>query len=110
MFQIQLTRRNDIVPITRDYIGKAEKALSMREAAPEPAAGRAAGASDRQAGNADGTGRCRQDAGQGFRAGQTQARQVLEGITVSLNRCTSLSRCFSAILDGEPFPLSVELL
>ena len=33
VFQIQLTRRNDIVPITRDYIGKAEKALSIHETA-----------------------------------------------------------------------------
>ena len=30
-FQIQLTRRNDVLPMTRDYIGKAEKALAMHE-------------------------------------------------------------------------------
>ena len=36
VFQIQLTRRNDIVPLTRDYIGKAEKMLAMHEAAHEP--------------------------------------------------------------------------
>ena len=36
VFQIQLTRRNDIVPLTRDYIGKCEKALSMHEAAHQP--------------------------------------------------------------------------
>ena len=107
VFQIQLTRRNDTVPITRDYIEKCEKALAMREAAPSrPRRPHQPGASDRQAGNADGTGRCRQDAGRGFRAGQTQARQVLQGITASLNWCTSQGLCFSAILDGEPFPLS----
>ncbi|MGI6852829.1 class I SAM-dependent methyltransferase [Mesorhizobium sp. 1B3] len=33
VFQIQLARRNDAVPITRDYIGKCEKALSMHEIA-----------------------------------------------------------------------------
>ena len=33
VFQIQLTRRNDIVPITRGYIGKAEKALAIHETA-----------------------------------------------------------------------------
>jgi len=38
VFQIQLTRRNDIVPLTRDYIGKCEKALAMRDGptAPQP--------------------------------------------------------------------------
>jgi len=38
VFQIQLTRRNDIVPLTRDYIGKCEKALAMRDdpTAPQP--------------------------------------------------------------------------
>jgi cyclopropane-fatty-acyl-phospholipid synthase len=37
-FQIQLTRRNDVVPLTRDYIGKCEKALAMHDGprAPEP--------------------------------------------------------------------------
>ena len=38
VFQIQLTRRNDIVPLTRDYIGKCEKTLAMHEAAHEPRA------------------------------------------------------------------------
>jgi cyclopropane-fatty-acyl-phospholipid synthase len=33
VFQIQLTRRNDTVPVTRDYIGKCEKALAMHEMA-----------------------------------------------------------------------------
>jgi len=33
VFQIQLTRRNDIVPLTRDYIGMAEKALAIHETA-----------------------------------------------------------------------------
>jgi cyclopropane-fatty-acyl-phospholipid synthase len=36
VFQVQLTRRNDIVPLTRDYVGKCEKALAMHEAAHEP--------------------------------------------------------------------------
>ncbi|PSJ61644.1 SAM-dependent methyltransferase [Pseudaminobacter soli (ex Li et al. 2025)] len=37
-FQIQLTRRNDVVPLTRDYIGKCEKALAMHDGprTPEP--------------------------------------------------------------------------
>ncbi len=30
-FQIQLTRRNDVLPMTRDYIGKCEKAVAMHE-------------------------------------------------------------------------------
>jgi cyclopropane-fatty-acyl-phospholipid synthase len=30
-FQIQLTRKNDVLPMTRDYIGKCEKALAMHE-------------------------------------------------------------------------------
>ncbi|MEI5677460.1 MULTISPECIES: cyclopropane-fatty-acyl-phospholipid synthase family protein [unclassified Mesorhizobium] len=38
VFQIQLTRRNDIVPLTRDYIGKCEKAIAMHEAAHQPEA------------------------------------------------------------------------
>jgi cyclopropane-fatty-acyl-phospholipid synthase len=33
VFQIQLTRRNDTLPITRDYIGKCEKALAIHEEA-----------------------------------------------------------------------------
>jgi cyclopropane-fatty-acyl-phospholipid synthase len=42
-FQFQITRRNDALPITRDYMGKSEKALAMHEMAhgvtapPEPA-------------------------------------------------------------------------
>jgi cyclopropane-fatty-acyl-phospholipid synthase len=32
-FQIQLTRNNDALPITRDYITKCEKALEMHERA-----------------------------------------------------------------------------
>jgi cyclopropane-fatty-acyl-phospholipid synthase len=36
VFQVQLTRRNDIVPLTRDYIGKTEKALALHEAAHKP--------------------------------------------------------------------------
>ena len=38
VFQIQLTRRNDTVPITRGYMEKCEKALAMHEIAHEPAA------------------------------------------------------------------------
>jgi cyclopropane-fatty-acyl-phospholipid synthase len=38
VFQIQLTRRNDIVPITRGYMEKCEKALAMHEIAHGPAA------------------------------------------------------------------------
>ena len=30
-FQIQLTRKNDVLPMTRDYIGKCEKAIAMHE-------------------------------------------------------------------------------
>jgi cyclopropane-fatty-acyl-phospholipid synthase len=33
VFQIQITKQNDAVPITRDYIGKCEKALAMHEMA-----------------------------------------------------------------------------
>ena len=42
-FQFQITKRNDTLPMTRDYIGKGEKALAMHEMAhgvtapPEPA-------------------------------------------------------------------------
>ena len=38
VFQIQLTRKNDTLPITRGYIEKCEKALVLHEepAAPEP--------------------------------------------------------------------------
>jgi cyclopropane-fatty-acyl-phospholipid synthase len=32
-FQIQLTRRNDVLPMTRDYISKCEKTLEMHEMA-----------------------------------------------------------------------------
>jgi cyclopropane-fatty-acyl-phospholipid synthase len=32
VFQIQLARRNDLVPLTRDYIGQAEAALRRTEA------------------------------------------------------------------------------
>jgi cyclopropane-fatty-acyl-phospholipid synthase len=35
-FQIQLTRRNDALPITRDYMSKCEKALEMHEKAHSP--------------------------------------------------------------------------
>jgi len=47
VFQIQLSHRNDTLPLTRDYIGKCEKALAMHEmghrqaklaSEPEPAA------------------------------------------------------------------------
>ncbi|WP_315919581.1 cyclopropane-fatty-acyl-phospholipid synthase family protein [Mesorhizobium sp. SP-1A] len=30
-FQIQVTKRNDVLPMTRDYIGKCEKTLAMHE-------------------------------------------------------------------------------
>ena len=33
VFQIQLAQRNDTLPMTRDYIGKCEKALAIHEAA-----------------------------------------------------------------------------
>ncbi|MGF7006068.1 cyclopropane-fatty-acyl-phospholipid synthase [Aminobacter sp. BE322] len=33
VFQIQLAHRNDILPVTRDYIGKCEKALAMHDIA-----------------------------------------------------------------------------
>jgi cyclopropane-fatty-acyl-phospholipid synthase len=33
VFQIQLTHRNDVLPITRDYIGKNERSLAMRDMA-----------------------------------------------------------------------------
>ncbi|MGO4831794.1 class I SAM-dependent methyltransferase, partial [Rhizobiaceae sp. 2RAB30] len=33
VFQIQVARKNDAVPFTRDYIGKCEKALAMHEMA-----------------------------------------------------------------------------
>ncbi|MGN6772114.1 MAG: class I SAM-dependent methyltransferase [Rhizobiaceae bacterium] len=32
-FQFQITKRNDALPMTRDYMGKAEKALTMHEMA-----------------------------------------------------------------------------
>jgi cyclopropane-fatty-acyl-phospholipid synthase len=35
-FQIQLTRRNDVLPMTRDYIGKCEKAIAMHEMGHQP--------------------------------------------------------------------------
>ena len=35
-FQLQLTRRNDILPMTRDYIGKSEKAIAMHEMGHQP--------------------------------------------------------------------------
>ncbi len=37
VFQIQLAHRNDTLPITRDYIGKCEKALAIHEVAHETA-------------------------------------------------------------------------
>ncbi|MBS3650631.1 class I SAM-dependent methyltransferase [Pseudaminobacter sp. 19-2017] len=36
VFQIQLTRKNDAVPITRGYMEKAEKALAMHEMGHQP--------------------------------------------------------------------------
>jgi len=33
VFQIQLTRRNDVLPLTRNYMEKCEKALALRDAA-----------------------------------------------------------------------------
>jgi len=38
VFQIQLTHRNDTLPLTRGYMEKAEKALAMHEIAHQPAA------------------------------------------------------------------------
>ncbi|TKT81344.1 cyclopropane-fatty-acyl-phospholipid synthase family protein [Aquamicrobium sp. LC103] len=45
VFQIQLALKNDALPITRDYIGKCEKAIVMHEMghAPQPASPRARG-------------------------------------------------------------------
>ena len=40
VFQIQLTRKNDTLPMTRDYIGKCEKALAMRDMGRREAASR----------------------------------------------------------------------
>ena len=40
VFQIQMTRRNDTLPITRGYIEKAEKALALHGKAHEPRAAR----------------------------------------------------------------------
>ncbi|MBX3575703.1 MAG: class I SAM-dependent methyltransferase [Rhizobiaceae bacterium] len=36
VFQIQLTHRNDTLPVTRDYIARTEKSLAMHEAAHGP--------------------------------------------------------------------------
>lgn len=36
IFQIQITRKNDVLPITRDYIAKTEKTLAMHEVAHGP--------------------------------------------------------------------------
>ncbi|MCV3240162.1 SAM-dependent methyltransferase [Mesorhizobium sp. ZC-5] len=41
VFQVQLAHRNDTLPLTRDYIGKCEKALAIHEAAHETAPPRA---------------------------------------------------------------------
>lgn len=38
IFQIQLTKKNDTLPITRGYIEKTEKALAVRDKAQEPKA------------------------------------------------------------------------
>ena len=38
VFQIQLTRKNDTLPVTRGYIEKTEKALEMHGIAHEPEA------------------------------------------------------------------------
>ena len=36
VFQIQLTRKNDVLPITRGYIEKSERALTLHGSAHEP--------------------------------------------------------------------------
>ncbi|MFE0013926.1 class I SAM-dependent methyltransferase [Mesorhizobium sp. NPDC059054] len=36
VFQIQLAHKNDVLPVTRDYIGKCEKALEVRDAPQKP--------------------------------------------------------------------------
>ena len=41
VFQIQLTHRNDTLPLTRGYMEKCEKALAMHEMAHQPAAAEA---------------------------------------------------------------------
>lgn len=40
VFQLQLTRRNDVVPLTRDYIGEREAALRRAERSGKPVAPR----------------------------------------------------------------------
>ena len=54
VFQIQLTKRNDTLPLTRGYMEKCEKALAMHEIAHQPAAagGREAEARRRKVGDA----------------------------------------------------------
>ena len=42
VFQIQLTKRQDIVPMTRDYIGREENRLRAAEAGQYPQLRRAA--------------------------------------------------------------------
>jgi cyclopropane-fatty-acyl-phospholipid synthase len=42
VFQIQLTKRQDIVPMTRDYIGREENRLRAAEAGRHPQLRRAA--------------------------------------------------------------------
>jgi cyclopropane-fatty-acyl-phospholipid synthase len=36
VFQIQLTKRQDVVPMTRDYVTRATERLRMREARRRP--------------------------------------------------------------------------
>jgi cyclopropane-fatty-acyl-phospholipid synthase len=38
LVHIQLTRRNDTLPLTRSYMGKCEKALAFRETVAGPSA------------------------------------------------------------------------
>jgi len=48
VFQIQLTKKNDVLPVTRGYIEKCEKALSMHEMAHETPLNRKRQAADRK--------------------------------------------------------------
>jgi cyclopropane-fatty-acyl-phospholipid synthase len=38
VFQIQLARKNDVLPLTRDYIARNEEAIRQLEAKAKPAA------------------------------------------------------------------------
>jgi cyclopropane-fatty-acyl-phospholipid synthase len=52
VFQIQMSLRNDVLPVTRDYIGKCEKAIALSEAGHQPV--RPAGARSQKKKKVDG--------------------------------------------------------